>query len=397
MRIDADGLVRWYRSQTSGGLLESVQFLGLPASGALWYDYYRTSPYGSASALRLDSSNISTLSFRPSPASTDQWSLRELVYTPVQGLDTCVTIPFSASGTGSVQALRGSILISVTRTAVPEVYGVAPRGSAVSFPYSAIGSAITSATGSAPAGIRLLSLPPASTGIIYQGSGDARASTADTYSGESGFLSIGDLRFVPAADFTGSVEIPYAALDAQGMAIAAGDFCIGVVGTVKRFNDLPASSWCFKYVTELADQGVVGGYPDGSYQPDRPVTWGAALKLILLAAGWPEQPATAIRPFDGYLSLARAQGIVSGSVDLAADISRLEVSRVAAAAMKLNLSSLPSTRPFTDTDDPSVQALAAAGIVNGYFEDGVSTFRPGNGLTRGQAAAIVWRIRNYRA
>ena len=53
-------------------------------------------------------------------------------------------------------------------------------------------------------------------------------------------------------------------------------------------------------------------------------------------------------------------------------------------------------KPFTDTSDLYVQALNAAGIVEGYFSNGTSTFRPNNTLTRGQVSAIVWRMQNYQ-
>ena len=50
---------------------------------------------------------------------------------------------------------------------------------------------------------------------------------------------------------------------------------------------------------------------------------------------------------------------------------------------------------FTDTNDVYVQALNAAGIIEGYFANGSSTYKPNNTLTRGQVSAIVWRMRNY--
>ena len=71
------------------------------------------------------------------------------------------------------------------------------------------------------------------------------------------------------------------------------------------------------------------------------------------------------------------------------------MAQIAAKAMELNTSDLSSVKPFTDTSDVYVQALSAAGIVEGYFSGGTSTFRPSNTLTRGQVSAIVWRMKNY--
>ena len=42
-----------------------------------------------------------------------------------------------------------------------------------------------------------------------------------------------------------------------------------------------------------------------------------------------------------------------------------------------------------------MQALNAAGIIEGYFSNGTSTYKPNSTLTRGQVSAIVWRMRNY--
>ena len=92
---------------------------------------------------------------------------------------------------------------------------------------------------------------------------------------------------------------------------------------------------------------------------------------------------------------AKADKLISGTVDLDAPITRLAVAQIAAKAMELNTSDLSSVKPFTDTSDVYVQALSAAGIVEGYFSGGTSTFRPSNTLTRGQVSAIVWRMKNY--
>ena len=51
------------------------------------------------------------------------------------------------------------------------------------------------------------------------------------------------------------------------------------------FTDLPADHWAHEYVAPLYEQGVVNGYPDGSFRPTKTVTWGEAFKLILLAIG----------------------------------------------------------------------------------------------------------------
>ena len=82
-------------------------------------------------------------------------------------------------------------------------------------------------------------------------------------------------------------------------------------------------------------------------------------------------------------------------MNLSKPITRQQVAQIAAGAMKLDTSNLSSVQPFTDTTDASVRALNAAGIVEGYFSNGTSTYRPNNTLTRGQLSAIVWRMEQY--
>ena len=164
----------------------------------------------------------------------------------------------------------------------------------------------------------------------------------------------------------------------------------------QRFSDVAATDWYYSVVMQLVEAGTIDGFPDGTFRPKNTVTTGQALKMILLAAGYPEPERVASHWARGYLDLAIEQGFVTRFkeiTDLDVPISRALVAQIAAKAMGL-------TRPetveisFTDTDDDNVLALAAAGIVDGY-KDG--TFLPSKSLTRAELAAITARITNYLA
>ena len=393
VQIKASDISRFLKSKYPSSTLQSVVLGGVPATGSLYYNYYGASSYG-ASKLLLTAANCKQYTLYANPTSTSQCALTELLYVP-SGTNYCAAVPFTAYGTGSVSA-SGTILISVNRSAVGEVYGVTPKNTAVTFPASSIYSVVFSATGASLDSIQLLKLPASNVGTVYVGTSTA-ANTLTKYGYSSGSQQISQLRFVPATGYTGSVEIPYVAYNSSGTAVAAGKFCLGVVNSAKKFSDVTSSTWCYKYVAELADSKVIDGYADGSFKPDNTITYGAALKLIMLAAGYPEQKPTGSNAFSGYLTKARAEGIVTRSnVDLTKPITRLQVAQLAAGAMKLDKTNLSSIKPFTDTDDPSVQALNAAGIVEGYSSGGTSVYKPNNTLTRGQVSAIVWRMRNYQ-
>ncbi|MBM6909308.1 S-layer homology domain-containing protein [Oscillibacter valericigenes] len=394
VQINANDIARFFEESYPGYTLQYVTLKGAPDYGSLYYNYYGTSEYGTSYSTRITADNCDDMDLYFSPSSS-QYALSELTYVP-SGVNYCAQIPFTAYGTGS-RSVSGTILISVNLSEVPDVYGPTPKNTAVTFPAASIYTAVSQASGLGLSSIQLLELPAANEGTIYVGSGTSqRADTSTLYGYSSGSQRISQLRFVPATGFTGSVEIPYVACNSSGTPIASGKLCLGVVEEMEDFSDISSSAWCYKYVLELSDADVIDGYSDGTFKPDNQVTYGAALKLIMLAAGYTEQAPVNSNVFSGYLARAQADGLVSGSVDLDAPITRLAVSQIAAKAMGLSINNLSSVRPFTDTSDPYVQALNAAGIVEGYFDNGTSTFKPYNTLTRGQISAIVWRMEQYQ-
>ena len=387
LQINPNDIARYFK-KVSGGRLMYVTLTSLPTTGTLYYNYYGTSKYGVSTRTQMTTSNIVGRIFSFSPAANTEYALSELTYIP-SSANYCTPISFVAYGDNG-QSASGTILISVTNKAVPEIYSVTGKGTSVNFPASSISAAVSTATGATLSGIQLLDLPSASKGTVYAGS--AAANTTSQYS----YDTISQLRFVPASTFTGSVTLPYVALNSNGTALGIGQFSIGVVSSVKKFSDVTTSTWCYKYVTELSGDSIISGYSNGSFQEKNTITYGAALKLIMLAAGYGEQaPTVKGSTFSGYLAKAKADGLVSGNPKLNGSITRLQIAQIAAKAMKLSTSGLSNKKPFTDTSDVYVQALNAAGIIEGYFSNGSSTYKPNNTLTRGQVSAIVWRMRNY--
>ena len=390
LQINANDIARLFRKYTSGEALQYLTLTSVPATGSLYYNYYNTSKYGSAQ-MPLTASTAGNVVFSYSPASASEYDLSELTYIP-SGSNYCTSLGFTGYSSNGT-TVSATILISVTASPVSEVYSVTTKGTSVNFPANSVYSAVASATGFGLSSIQLLELPASTAGVLYVGS--YAADTTSAYSYGNGTDSMGQLRFIPNSKFTGSVSIPYVALGSSGTALGAGVVSIGVVDSVKKFTDISTSTWCYKYVTELASANVISGYSNGTFQEKNTITYGAALKLIMLAAGYSEQaPTVKGSTFSGYLAKAKADGLVSGNPKLNGPITRLQIAQIAAKALKLSTTGLPSKKPFTDTNDVYVQALNAAGIIEGYFSNGTSTYKPNNTLTRGQVSAIVWRMKN---
>lgn len=158
------------------------------------------------------------------------------------------------------------------------------------------------------------------------------------------------------------------------------------------FSDIKQTDWYYSYVNDLYHDGVINGYTDGTFRPNKTVTTGEALKMIMLAAGYEEPEPVASHWARSYLNLSLEDGIIDrGEItDLDIPISRLLMAKV--AANSLGVARLFNFEPFSDTSDPYVLALYDYDIVTGYTD---GTFGPQKSLTRAELAAIVWRISQF--
>ncbi len=383
--------------------LNYVMFDGVPATGDFYYNYGAMGSYGVKSAVKLTDSNVKNYYFYNVPTSTTAYSLHELSYLPY-GAGYTVTIPFTAYYNLN-NYVSGTIAICVSEKSANEAYMVTTKNTAVAINSSYVNSEVSTAVSQTASYIQFLTLPAATEGALYYdyksaSSYNHKVSTDAQYAYSSGTYLLSKVSFVPTSGFTGNVAIPYAAYNAYGNLIYVGEMSIGVVTTKYSYSDAPANAWYYKYVTELSDAKVVNGYPNGTFKPSANVSYGEALKLILVATGYGEQARVSAKQHwaSGYLKKAVSLGIYTqaeaNKINLDSNISRLEVARVAALAMKLGTASISS--PFSDTSNGSVLALYQAGIIEGSFNtSGLRYYYPSNSIQRAEISAIIWRINNY--
>ena len=157
------------------------------------------------------------------------------------------------------------------------------------------------------------------------------------------------------------------------------------------FSDVDKSLWCYNEITTLTEEKVISGYADGTYRPKASVTYGAALKLVLRAAGVAEKEPTGDSVFSGYYDYARSKGYADAVEDLSAPASRLFVARLAARALRIPKSS--ASTPYFDVDDGYATGLYFTGIMQGSNDSsGRRRLKADENINRGEMAAVVWRI-----
>lgn len=161
------------------------------------------------------------------------------------------------------------------------------------------------------------------------------------------------------------------------------------------YADLKDTDWFFSYVRELSAKGVVGGYPDGTFQSGNSLKTGEALKLILRAAGYPEQTPVDRHWASGYVVLAQQLGCFGADevVDPEAPIDRLRVARITARA--LGLGEREGLSPFADAQEAYLRTLYEEKILEGSVVGSQRLYYPDSSITRAEICAIVSRVSNW--
>lgn len=162
--------------------------------------------------------------------------------------------------------------------------------------------------------------------------------------------------------------------------------------------------WACADITELFNKGIVKGYPDGLFHPERSITRAEFCKLIVLALGLETKTQSSETFQDvplshwaaSYVQAAFEAGIVKGRGEgLFApedNITRAEMATMIGRALNLDPS---GTSIFVDSADiPEyargyVASCAERGIIKGY-PDG--SFRPLGLANRAEACTIVLRL-----
>jgi hypothetical protein len=177
------------------------------------------------------------------------------------------------------------------------------------------------------------------------------------------------------------------------------------------FADVLSSSAYYDAITSLAAAGVVSGYEDGLFLPERPVTRAQFAKMVILALDkhtdeienvaaptFPDVPYTGSDyPFD-YIEEAVGQGIIQGFGDgtfgPCANVTRLQLALMLVRAGGDGLATPPPGYQCSFYDVPrSVRDEVGVAAYNGLLNGRSATFFDCYGIaTRGHVAKMVYGL-----
>lgn len=393
-----------------------IQLVETPASGSLYVGRTAARP-----GTRLTAAAISGRAFSCGTGAGE--TVSSLTYVP--GAAASESIRYVASSVQGDFLYAGKITFTSSGTGTPAATGMVVKYDSPAAGVTFRSSSFETLPGAAAAKLSLVSFTPPSVavGTLYYGRtatavGTAITSNSSWFSVSStaitGANSMNNVTFVPAAGSKGVVTIPFTALDTAGarvtgtvqITLTASAANPGTTTTnrpIKTFPDVPATEWYYTYVTDLATNGILGGYEDGTFRPSEGVSLGQALKMIMIAAGYPDISGTGGSWAKPFLDQAKADNLLPAGVseDLNRLVSRYVIAEIAARAMKLAPVAVTAS-PFsdmkpTDASAPYVMALYNTRVIEGSEDTATKTmvYMGTMGIRRREFAAVIWRMMNY--
>lgn len=91
-----------------------------------------------------------------------------------------------------------------------------------------------------------------------------------------------------------------------------GESELGLYRAVTVFPDVRPSHWAAAYINMAAKgKGIISGYADGSFHPERTVTVGQAVTILLRLLGYKDENVGGIWPY-GYMAVGQTIGLTDG-------------------------------------------------------------------------------------
>ena len=176
----------------------------------------------------------------------------------------------------------------------------------------------------------------------------------------------------------------------------------GVLKQKKNFTD--AASIKNKNAVEFLQQrGILDGYGDGSFKPENPINRAESIKVLLESIGEaPDEVTQATFTdvsvhawFAGYVQKAKRQGIVKGYEDGSfrpeKTVNQVELLKVAFESFGIDLTDYPITNLPADSDMNAWYAPYLQYAIDNNLLD-LETVNPGEGMTREAFSEVIYRL-----
>ena len=386
--------------QATNAALDRIRF-DLPSSGQgiLYYDYFTNNT--------PKAHDPSTVLYR-----TGQVSVDKVTFVPASSFSGIAYVPFTAWSINGTE-YRGNVEITVRSASS---LGGLIRYETTGAPVRFAASDVLAAFGSQPASLRITGLPSNDQGVLYYG---YESPTQYSWVGNTTTEyhmnvdpTVSNLTFGPRAGYTGTVEIPYTAVDTDGVS-STGTFRITVREPYSsaHFSDLSGySAQYLSAIDYLYSMNVTNGVGGGKFDPSASIKRGDFCLMLSRAfqfnvgstsQGFRDVPSTAYyaQAVNQMYAIGVVNGTGGGRFEPSASITRQDAALMVQRALQQAGISAPdgNAAALASYSDRSQVASYAQGAVGGLAQLGIfpvasrGTLSPKTNLTRADMALLLHR------
>lgn len=169
----------------------------------------------------------------------------------------------------------------------------------------------------------------------------------------------------------------------------------------KYFSDVCQGNWAYSAITAMSENGILAGYPDGTFQPNNTVTYGQFIKMAMIAATNEDIGNSSTGNWAASYYNQAVELKYFGKTNIQLDQLNSKMPRCDMALIISNI--LGDTKienydkleqSISDVDaktknDYDIIKSYASGILTGYSD---GTFKPNGTLTRAEAVTVIYRL-----
>ncbi len=159
----------------------------------------------------------------------------------------------------------------------------------------------------------------------------------------------------------------------------------------KDFSDTK-DHWANEFISNLVQDNIISGYPDGNFYPNNQIKVSEITKLIINSLGETIENSDLGEWYIPYVNKAKELGIIIEGEFNTYDrnITRAEMCRMVVRALN-EVASYGNTTFADDDEIPAefkcyIKKAVELNIINGYPDN---TFKPDNTVTRAEASKII--------
>ena len=177
----------------------------------------------------------------------------------------------------------------------------------------------------------------------------------------------------------------------------------------ESFRDVPVSFWAYEQINRCVEDGIVGGYPDGTFKPGNPVSYGAFSIMLARAFYSDELAAYSDQGTATGEAIMNKHGILSGtsrsSASIGASLPREDMAQCMYNVLVDKGAKIPSDTEYLKAMGSisdfysispncrrAVMVCYTTGLLGGQSD---GSFGPKNPMNRAQGCVVINRLRDY--